>query len=111
MKEYYEKEAVRQTLVRLAELRFSVVDPLYHGYLKALADVEEALNKMTVYTESQIRTGHWIRPEGSTPKSPLFVCSICGAKVYYIHSGSMKEPTVCKYTSCPHCKANMEVDG
>ena len=56
------------------------------------------------------RLGMWLHP--GTPKSPRFVCSLCGGVVYY-HQAHRKqdedrERLVMPYEHCPYCMGKMQ---
>lgn len=53
---------------------------------------------------------HWIK-EFPRAKCQTFLCSECGTRVYYIDNlsrGKNPKKSVCRYTFCPWCKAEME---
>ena len=53
--------------------------------------------------------GKW-KAENTRPKSPMFVCSLCGKKAYDRPYGSAKHMNkkACKLKYCPNCGARME---
>lgn len=61
--------------------------------------------------EAKKELGHWLRPEGSTPNSYRFVCSVCGG-VSHVVNGNCRRGTkkVCDYKFCPRCGAEMETE-
>ena len=52
--------------------------------------------------------GKGIRPEGSTPRSYLWECSVCGRTSYWAMLGKRGEKPRCAYEYCPRCGVKME---
>lgn len=53
--------------------------------------------------------GWWIRPDGATPKSYKWLCSVCGKEAHYAPSGKKGEDRKCDYPYCPFCGNPMEL--
>lgn len=55
---------------------------------------------------------NWIK-EFHRDKCQTFLCSECGTRVYYIDNesrGRHPKSSKCRYTFCPWCKAEMDID-
>ena len=59
--------------------------------------------------KNSLAVGKW-KAENTRPKSPMFVCSLCGKKAYDRPYGSAKHVNkkACKLKYCPNCGARME---
>lgn len=55
--------------------------------------------------------GTWLRPPGAPPCSYRFVCSLCGAIVYFVAGNNNRnEKRIrrgCEYKFCPMCGQRM----
>ena len=73
-----------------------------------LQDIEAC--KMGIKALKKISSvGKW-KSENTRPKSPMFVCSLCGKKAYDRPYGLAKHMNkkACKLKYCPNCGARME---
>lgn len=59
--------------------------------------------------ELPVYKGFWIKPEGATPKSYKWRCSVCGKEAHYAPSGKKGEDKKCDYPYCPFCGNQMEL--
>ena len=86
---------------------------------KSLTLTEDANNRMNdglrlaqrrirKYPAADVRPvvrGKWERPKGSTPRSWIFRCSVCGERAYFPVPKYF--PKGCGYNFCPNCGAEM----
>lgn len=73
-------------------------------------DAEEAKGTESETKEGETTAkGFWIRPDGATPKSYKWVCSVCGKEAHYAPSGKKGEDRECDYPYCPFCGNPMEL--
>lgn len=77
-------------------------DEVFLQDIKACKKGIKALKKIS-------SVGKW-KAENTRPKSPMFVCSLCGKKAYDRPYGSAKHMNkkACKLKYCPNCGARME---
>ena len=78
------------------------LDNVFRQDIEACKKGIQALKKIS-------SVGKW-KAENTRPKSPMFVCSLCGKKAYDRPYGSAKHVNkkACKLKYCPNCGARME---
>lgn len=73
-------------------------------------DAEEAKGTESETKEGETTAkGFWIRPDGATPKSYKWLCSVCGQEAHYAPSTKKGNEMKCGYTFCPFCGHPMEI--